>query len=1007
MDDALYDALEKYFHYPAFRAGQLDALRHIVVGRDTLVVMPTGSGKSLIYQMAALVQPGTALVISPLVALMKDQVDSLTRRGIAATFINSTLTSAEQSQRIAELAKGAYKIVLVAPERLRSSAFRGALKQIKLSLLAIDEAHCLSQWGHDFRPDYLHLVEARRDFAPPVTVALTATATTRVQDDILRLLGINQAERLVTGFNRPNVYLQVLNAADVKAKLRLIRQFLAEQKGAGIIYAGTRRDVEEVAGFVREVCNLPAAYYHAGLENDARAATQDKFLAGDVPLVVATNAFGMGIDRPDVRFVLHYTMPGTLEAYYQEAGRAGRDGLPAQATLIYSPKDYALHEMFIAGSAPTEQELRAVYTFVQKHTRFSSVQLEQEVGLREIIARVALEQLESVNLIEREPFDSFGMTQVRVLPFDAGRLRRLAVESEERKQHKRGLLNKIVSYAETNVCRRRIILDYFGDTGTADAPRCCDNDNVRAQIQSAAASSRAASTDAEKTALVVLTAANAFQRKLGKGKLADILKGSRAKDVQSFAKSPYFGKLIGMRRAALDSLIQQLFDDGYLKQVGGEYPTIQLTPRGERALKTGAAIETDVPAPKAGAAEAARAEREAGGTLLLSGELLAQGKTPQQIAIERGLTLGTIYSHLAQLIAEGKVDVNRVVAQPLQNQIRAAIQSVGSVQYLAPIKARLPAELDYNLIRCVANAWLREHGQTVPTVSPASPPVAERPPEDAALFQNLRAWRLEQARAEQVAPYVIFHDAVLHELASFKPTTRQAFETIKGIGPRKAEKYGAQVLELIARSTSRTDAPPPQASPQALTVDEFLAKPHARTLTGPWRAGWALDFHSRFDGGTQNRGVIGDLVLRFKYRGDKNLAGALAAHWVKLLRQHPELPKFDAVIPVPSSTVREFDPVSTLANALAAELGISAWIGRLTKTRKTRPQKELVSLAQKQANVRGAFALRGEVRGKNVLLVDDLFDSGATLEEAARVLQRGGAASIVVLTLTKTIHSDR
>ncbi len=1021
-DAALRAALEKYFSYPAFRPGQLDALRHVLAKRDTLVVMPTGSGKSLIYQIAALVQDGTALVISPLVALMKDQTDSLTRRGISATFINSTLTVSEQDKRLDALARSQYKIVLVAPERLQSGNFRGALKRAQLSLLAIDEAHCLSQWGHDFRPDYLRIADARREFNPPATLALTATATTRVQDDIIKMLGLEHAEKLVTGFNRENLYLEVLNAPDVKTKLQLTREFLSNvqgassAKGGGIIYAGTRRDAEEVAEFVRQVCKLPAQHYHAGLENDTRAAIQDTFMAGDLPLVVATNAFGMGIDRPDVRFVLHYTMPGTLEAYYQEAGRAGRDGLPARATLIYSPKDSALHESFIANDSPGEKDLRAVHQHLAKHRQISLVNVEQILGLRETTVKVALEQLEAGGLIRREPYDEFGVMRVHVEPLNEKILRDISNQVEARKNHKRRLLGKIVSYAETNACRRRVILDYFGDTGDATAPLCCDNDVARAELRDEQKTMRAATTDAEQIPLTVLEAAQAFQRKIGKGKLADILKGSKAKDVQFFVKSPHYGKLMALRKSDLENLLQQLFDDGYLKQVGGEYPTLQLTPRGEHALKTRAAIQTNIRAPQPSTLARAYAEREAGGTVALSGQLLLQGLSPEQIAAQRGLTVGTIYSHLAQLIAQGQVDINRVVPQPLQNQIRAAIDAVGSAQYLAPIKARLPEEIDYGVIRCVANAWLWERGETPPTTLPAPKPIAERPPEDDALFGKLRAWRMEQARQEKVPPYVVFSDETLHELAAWKPNSPQALLTIKGIGNTRVEKYGQHVLKLTAQSSNHpiTQSPKPQSPISSLqppppddAIDEFLAQPHTRALYGPWRAGWALDFHSRFDGETQNRGVVGDLAFRYKYRDERNLARELASRWAELLRAQNGLPKFDAVIPVPPSTPREFDPVGNLARALAQELKIPALLDVLVKTRATKQQKEMIALAQKQSNVRGAFASKGDVRGKHILLVDDLYDSGATLQEAARVLQRGDAASIVVLTLTKTIHTDR
>lgn len=609
------------------------------------------------------------------------------------------------------------------------------------------------------------------------------------------------------------------------------------------------------------------------------------------------------------------------------------------------------------------------------------------------------------------------MMRVKVAPLNNWQLGQIAAQVRARQDHKRRLLSKMVSYAETNSCRRRVILDYFGDQGPADADvssriarrigmvrdetsqLCCDNDLARAEARTQTANVRAAETESEQIALTVFEAVHAFQRKLGKGKLADVLKGSRAKGIESFTKSPYYGKLAGARKTDLEAVFNQLLQDGYIQQVGSEYPTLQLTPRGESALNTRAAIGVNIQPIQPGVNERARAEKEAGGTVLLTLQLLQHGLTPEQIAAQRGLALSTIYSHLAQLITQDHVNINAVVPQPLQNQIRTAIEQVGSAQYLAPIKARLPQEIDYNVIRCVANAWLREHGQTPPTTTKPPTPVSTEP-EDPTLFEKLRAWRLEQARNERIAPFMIFSDAVLHELAAQKPQTLPQFIAIKGIGPNKAEKYGAPVLALIAQFKASSPA-------TSESIDTFLARPHSRNLYGPWRAGYALDFHSRFDGDTHNRSVIGDLAFRYKYRGEQALAHDLAARWAQLLREHPELPKPEAVIPVPPSTPRDLDPVSTLAAVLASQLKIPVLTNALVKTRATRPQKEMHSLAQKQANVRGAFALQGAIQGKHILLVDDLFDSGATLQEAARVLQRGGAASLIALTLTKTIHADQ
>ncbi len=935
-------ALHHYFNFPAFRPGQEESLNHVLAKRDALVVMPTGSGKSLIYQLAALLLPGAALVFSPLVALMKDQIDSLVKRNIPATFINSSLDSAEQGRRLCALAEGQYKIVLVAPERLRSRTFRGALAKVPLSLLCVDEVHCLSQWGHDFRPDYLHIAEARTDFQAPVTLALTATATPRVQDDIIRLLGLARAERIITGFNRPNLTFEVFSTPNTKDKLSFIRDLLKNVEGAGIIYTGTRRDAEEVAEFAHDVCGLNARHYHGALDAATRTQTQDSFMAGDLPLVVATNAFGMGIDRPDVRFVLHYSLPGTLEAYYQEAGRAGRDGLPARAALLYSPKDTALHEFFIENDSPSAEDLRGVHNFLGGPIKGVTLEeLENATGLPDVKAKVALEQLEAARAIRRTPDEVYGLLRVETLPLSEQALQAIARQVAARREHKRRQLDTMADYAETNHCRRRTILDHFGDLESAEAPLCCDNCLSRVE----AAAAHPAQTQSERAALIVLDTIAHLKWEVGKGKLAQILKGSGVKEMALYKQAHNFGKFAVLRLAEIESLVAQLIDAGYLKQVGSRLPTLELTPRGDAALKARAAINVNLRPVGPTESQRRKAQTEAGSTVALTGQLFVRGLTPEQIAAERGLTVYTIYSHLARLITDGKVSIDAVVPAEAQKQIRAEIEAVGSVEQLSAIKMRLPESIDYGVIRCVANAWLLEHASSSPAPATAA-----------------------NGRDRAVA-----HNA----------------------------------LKQLARS----DTPPtPPRSPAPLPTDPitaFLARSHPRPLKGPWLAGWALDFHSRFDGANHAKSEVGELVYFYKYRGEQHLAKDLASRWAELLAEHTELPKADVVIPIPSTQQREFDPVRVLAETLAAHLAIPALMGTLVKTRATRPQKEMTALAQKQANVAGAFAINGSVRGKRILLVDDLYDSGATLQEAARVLHRSGAASLVVLTLTKTIHADQ
>jgi len=807
-----HEALHDYFGYPAFRPGQEAALDHALAGRDTLVVMPTGSGKSLIYQLAGLLSPHATLVISPLVALMKDQIDGLERKGLPATFINSSLDSAEQSRRLRAFAAGHVKIVLVAPERLRSRAFRSALARAPLSLLAVDEAHCLSQWGHDFRPDYLYIAEVRREFQPRVTLALTATATPRVQDDIVKMLGLARAERIVTGFNRPNLTFEVFSAADANAKLTLVREFLSEAEGAGIIYVGTRKDAEEVAAFARESIGLEARAYHAGMDAGLRAETQDLFLAGDLPIIVATNAFGMGIDRPDVRWVLHHTMPGTLEAYYQEAGRAGRDGLPARCALLYSPRDTSLHEFFIENDSPTEAELRAVYRFLRGDAPTNAGGLaEANVAMEEIErltqlprtkVRVALEQLETANAVHRAPDQAYGYLQLQVAPLPEAALKSVAAQAAARREHKRAQLAVMMDYAETNACRRRAILHHFGDSSSADAPVCCDNCLARNE---APAEARPAQTQAERGALIVLDTIARLKWEIGKAKLAQVLKGSTAPEMANYQDNRNFGKFAALRLAEIEGLIMQLLNSGYVKQVGSDRPTLRLTPRGESALKARAAIQVNLRPTHSGAVERERAKREAGGTVALTGQLLARGLTPEQIAAERALTLGTIFSHLAQLIAAGQADVNRVIPAHVQQQIRTVIERVGAVGYLAPIKAQLPAEIDYDQIRCVVEAWKLEHSRAASTAYtqeyPALPTLAPRlSGDDQKLFERLRAWRLEKARALNLPPFAVFSDDTLRGIAALRPRTRDHLLNVRGIGRVKLEQFGAEVLAIMSET---------------------------------------------------------------------------------------------------------------------------------------------------------------------------------------------------------------
>ena len=363
--DAARGVLRHSFGYDSFRPGQERAVSAVLAGRDTLVILPTGGGKSLCYQVPALLLPGLTVVISPLISLMKDQVDALWARGLPATFINSTLTSNEVADRFARAGNGEFKLLYLAPERFDVGSAAERLRATGVSLLAVDEAHCISEWGHDFRPSYLRIRQVRERLGAPPTVALTATATAGVRRDIVRQLGLTEPETVITGFDRRNLRYHVVRTRTERDKDAALVSALRESDGLAVVYASTRRAVERITG-VLERGKVRAVAYHAGLDDANRREVQESFMREDVRVIVATNAFGMGIDKPNVRLVLHHAMPGTLEAYYQEAGRAGRDGLQSECILLHAFQDRFTHEFFIHSAYPERSTVERVFAEVRR-----------------------------------------------------------------------------------------------------------------------------------------------------------------------------------------------------------------------------------------------------------------------------------------------------------------------------------------------------------------------------------------------------------------------------------------------------------------------------------------------------------------------------------------------------------------------------------------------------------------------------------------------------------------
>jgi ATP-dependent DNA helicase RecQ len=404
-DDALSrarDALREHFGFPDFRRGQDRAVSAVLTGRDTLVVLPTGGGKSVCYQVPALLLPGLTVVVSPLISLMKDQVDALQARGLPATFVNSTLSAAQVSDRLARAHRGEIKLLYLAPERFDAGAAAERLRAANVSLLAVDEAHCISEWGHDFRPSYLRMREVRERLGAPPTVALTATATPEVRRDIVAQLALRDAVTIVTGFDRRNLTYAVVPAGTEQEKDEALVGALRARDGLAVVYASTRKAVERISG-VLERARIPAAGYHAGLDDAHRHEVQDAFMSEQVRAIVATNAFGMGIDKPNVRLVVHHAMPGTLEAYYQEAGRAGRDGQPSECVLLHAFPDRFTHEFFIKSAHPEREVVAQVYRILSKHARKGGLVTLQPDEIAALLpGKVSLRAVESsLRLLER------------------------------------------------------------------------------------------------------------------------------------------------------------------------------------------------------------------------------------------------------------------------------------------------------------------------------------------------------------------------------------------------------------------------------------------------------------------------------------------------------------------------------------------------------------------------------------------------------------------------------
>ena len=759
--------MERVFGFHEFRPGQEEIVEAVFSGEDVLAVMPTGAGKSICYQLPALVLTGTCLVISPLIALMKDQVDSMRVLDLPATSIHSLMSLAEQEEVLNRLAAGNYRMVYAAPERLRHGPFLSALRKQPISLVAVDEAHCISEWGHDFRPDYLRIQKALDMLGRPQVIALTATATERVREDIVQQLRLRSPRQFITGFDRKNLFFEVVQVDHSKEKLALLTNLLKTLQGGALVYTGTRKGVEALVGHLRRA-GIDASGYHAGMEEEDRNRIQEAFLEARANLIVATNAFGMGIDRSDIRAVIHHQLPGTVEAYYQECGRAGRDGNPAQCLLLFSAADRSLQEFFIEASYPSREVVLGVYQILLETTEDPIWLTYREIGSRvqpaapEMAVSSCLRILEEAGVVHR--LNRYENRAELYLKFSPASI----LQSVPRKPSGKAQFLKTLGEHYTDEELQEGV-QFLPEEMIAKA-RLTKETFRRIMADLEAKGEGAYIPPFRGRGLRLLQRPNPEELKIDFPRLAI----RKAYELEKLNRIMAYGTLNRCRRA-------------FLLEYFGEYHREENCGGCDICRSSG-----EIP-------RGAEEKDSLLGVKILSGVARLDGRFGQGMAVK--MLTGSKEKNLEKFRLD-RLSTYGLLTEYTQEQVEKWVQELTTMGLIKQERTVL-GEKSYPVVVLTSRGReaMRKR-ETLPLSPPPSPSRAEEKPLeeefDKTLFEELRQLRTQLARKEGLPPYCIFHDRTLREMATRRPASPREMLDVVGVGEITSRKYGRFFLDLIS-----------------------------------------------------------------------------------------------------------------------------------------------------------------------------------------------------------------